>query len=110
MIVSGKTSSVLLSLLLLSLVSADGGQKTPVPANTKDEESFFIKPAFFDFNKEIESIFPTQTERSVSEEQSPDYVLEEGVSLERDYDFYSDVEGSESEMAPVTARAGYSPR
>ena len=109
MIVSGRTS-VLLSLLMLGLVLADGAQDSK-DHNTK-EEDIFIKPTFFDFNKEVESIFPSKSEQSVKEDedQSPDYILEEGVSLERDYDFYSDVSGSESEMVPVTARAGYSAR
>ena len=93
MIVSGQ-KSVLIPLLLLSLVSADDGEKDGVKSDHNEEP--FIIPSFFNFYKE--NIFQPQ-------EDETDYVLDAGVSLERDYDFYSDVETSES--APMTVRAGY---
>ena len=99
MIVSGQ-KSVLISLLLLSLdclVSADDGEKDVVKSDHNEEP--FIIPSFFNFYKE--NIFQPQ-------EEETDFVLEDGVSLERDYDFYSDIEASES--APVTVRSSYSGR
>ena len=99
MIVS-RHKSVLMPLLLLSLdclVSADDGEKDAVKSDHNEEP--FIIPSFFNFYKE--NIFQPR-------EEETDYVLEAGVSLERDYDFYSDVEASES--APLTVRAGYSGR
>ena len=99
MIVS-EHKSVLISLLLLSLdclVSADDGEKDAVKSDHNEEP--FIIPSFFNFYKE--NIFQPQ-------EEETDFVLEDGVSLERDYDFYSDIEASES--APVTVRSSYSGR
>ena len=99
MIVS-EHKSVLISLLLLSLdclVSADDGEKDGVKSD--DNEEPFIIPSFFNFYKE--KIFQPR-------EEETDYVLEEGVSLDRDYDFYTDAETSDS--APMTVRAGYSAR
>ena len=99
MIVSGH-KSVLLLLLLLSLdclVSADDGEKDAAKSDHNEEP--FVLPSFFNFYKE--NIFQPR-------EEEADYVLEPGVSLERDYDFYSDVETSES--SPMTVRAGYSGR
>ena len=99
MIVS-EHKSLLISLLLLSLdclVSADDGEKDGVKSD--DNEEPFIIPSFFNFYKE--NIFQPR-------EEETDYVLEDGVSLERDYDFYSDAETSES--AAVTVRAGYAGR
>ena len=99
MIVSGQ-KSVLISLLLLSrdcLVSADDGEKEAAKSDHNEEP--FVLPSFFNFYKE--NIFQPR-------EKETDYVLEDGVSLERDYDFYSDAEPSES--APVTVRAGYAGR
>ena len=46
-------------------------------------------PSFFDFKKEIASIFP-DTEAAADTGQAFDYELQPGVTLERDYDFYSD--------------------
>ena len=99
MIVS-EHKSVLISLLLLSLdclVSADDIEQDG--AKSVDNEEPFIIPSFFNFYKE--NIFQPR-------EEETDYVLEEGVSLDRDYDFYTDTETSET--APLTVRAGYSAR
>ena len=101
MIVSGQ-KSVLIPLLLLTLdclVSADDGEKDAAKSDQKEEP--FIIPSFFNFYKE--NIFQPR-------EEETDYVLEAGVSLERDYDFYSDIETSESQGAPLTVRAGYGGR
>ena len=46
-----------------------------------------IIPTFFDFKKEIEDIFP---DKAQTKELLFDYDLQQGVTLERDYDFYSD--------------------
>lgn len=46
-----------------------------------------IIPTFFDFKKEIEDIFP---DKAQTKELLFDYDLQTGVTLERDYDFYSD--------------------
>ena len=48
-----------------------------------------IIPSFFDFKKEIESIFPDVSDHEASTIE-PEYELETGVTLERDYDFYAD--------------------
>ena len=110
MIVSGQ-ASVLLPLLMLTRIAAavaDDGEKKKADAATSDQQQGnpFIIPTFFDFDKEIENIFPES--RETKESQPSDYILEEGVSLERDYDFYSDVEASESN--PVTARTEFRTR
>ena len=48
-----------------------------------------IIPSFFDFKKEIENIFPDVSDHEASTIE-PEYELETGVTLERDYDFYAD--------------------
>ena len=118
MIVSGQ-AAVLLSLLMLQPARPDDGtNNADVVESDQEENSFLTLPTFFDFKKEIENIFPEATDQKHSDSQqssstttgtSSDYILEAGVSLERDYDFYSDVEASESEAVPVTVRAGYRP-
>ena len=49
-----------------------------------------IIPSFFDFSKEIEDIFPDKDPFAQTKELLFDYDLQKGVTLERDYDFYSD--------------------
>ena len=49
-----------------------------------------IIPSFFDFSKEIEDIFPDEDPFAQTKELLFDYDLQKGVTLERDYDFYSD--------------------
>ena len=49
-----------------------------------------INPSFFDFKKEIEDIFPSKDPLAPTKELLFDYDLQKGVTLERDYDFYSD--------------------
>ena len=49
-----------------------------------------IIPNFFDFKKEIEDIFPDKDPLTQTKEALSDYDLQAGVTLERDYDFYSD--------------------
>ena len=87
-----------------------------------------IIPSFFDFKKEIENIFPDVSDQEVST-MEPEFELETGVTLERDYDFYADDiqsfddyednydddednYGSDVDMsgsAQVTVRSGYFP-
>ena len=63
-------------------------------------------PSFKDFKKEIENIFPSSP--------SSDYVLEPGVTLDRDYDFYDDIDNENdvgaSESAQVTLRSSFFPQ
>ena len=63
-------------------------------------------PSFKDFKKEIETIFPSSP--------SSDYVLEPGVTLDRDYDFYDDTDNENdvgaSESAQVTLRSSFFPQ
>ena len=80
-----------------------------------------IIPSFFDFKKEIESIFPpNESHLSQSSKEFvtfDDYELEPGVTLERDYDFYDDDQDDfndlndvdMSESAQVTVRSGFYP-
>lgn len=49
-----------------------------------------IIPSFFDFKKEIEDIFLDKDPLAQTKELLFDYDLQKGVTLERDYDFYSD--------------------
>ena len=68
-------------------------------------------PSFQDFKKEIENIFPSSQSQSPS---SSDYVLEPGVTLDRDYDFYDDTDNENdvgaSESAQVTLRSSFFPQ
>ena len=94
---------------------------------TSDEQTG-INPSFFDFKKEVETIFsPNQIEKELQATKEPaeadtfDYELESGVSLERDYDFYADDDDDVGESKykfndvdssgsnPVTVRTGFYP-
>ena len=91
---------------------------------TSDEQTG-INPSFFDFKKEVETIFsPNQIEKELQATKEPaeadtfDYELESGVSLERDYDFYADDDDvgeskfndvDSSGSNPVTVRTGFYP-
>ena len=89
-----------------------------------------IIPSFFDFKKEIEDIFPDVSDNDEMKSTiEPEFELETGVTLERDYDFYADDiqnfddyednyeddednYGSDVDMsgsAQVTVRSGYFP-
>ena len=73
-------------------------------------------PSFFDLKQEIENIFPSARSDLVTD----DYILEPGVTLERDYDFYDDDIDNEpgddddaldtSESAAITVRSSFFPQ
>ena len=83
---------MIVSVLLLGvsavIVTVTAGDTNHDTARTQLSPSLTL-PSFFDFKKEIANIFP-DTEAAADTGQAFDYELQPGVTLERDYDFYSD--------------------
>ena len=89
MIVSARSPRPVLllgvSAVIMTVTAGDTNHDT---ARTQLSPSLTL-PSFFDFKKEIANIFP-DTEAAADTGQAFDYELQPGVTLERDYDFYSD--------------------
>ena len=89
MIVSARSPRPVLllgvSAVIMTVTAGDTNHDT---ARTQLSPSLTL-PSFFDFKKEIANIFP-DTEAAADTRQAFDYELQPGVTLERDYDFYSD--------------------
>lgn len=83
---------MIVSVLLLGvsavIMTVTAGDTNHDTARTQLSPSLTL-PSFFDFKKEIANIFP-DTEAAADTRQAFDYELQPGVTLERDYDFYSD--------------------
>ena len=83
---------MIVSVLLLGvsavIMTVTAGDTNHDTARTQLSPSLTL-PSFFDFKKEIANIFP-DTEAAADTGQAFDYELQPGVTLERDYDFYSD--------------------
>ena len=89
MIVSARSPRpVLLLGVSAVIVTVTAGDTNHDTARTQLSPSLTL-PSFFDFKKEIANIFP-DTEAVADTRQAFDYELQPGVTLERDYDFYSD--------------------
>ena len=95
MIVSARSPRpVLLLGVSAVMVTVTAGDTNHDTARTQLSPSLTL-PSFFDFKKEIANIFP-DTEAAAAAvstaetRQAFDYELQPGVTLERDYDFYSD--------------------
>ena len=89
MIVSARSPRpVLLLGVSAVIVTVTAGDTNHDTARTQLSPSLTL-PSFFDFKKEIANIFP-DTEAAADTGQAFDYELQPGVTLERDYDFYSD--------------------
>ena len=89
MIVSARSPRPVLllgvSAVIMTVTAGDTNHDT---ARTQLSPSLTL-PSFFDFKKEIANIFP-DTKTAADTRQAFDYELQPGVTLERDYDFYSD--------------------
>ena len=88
---------MIISVLLLGvsavIMTVTAGDTNHDTARTQQLSPSLTLPSFFDFKKEIASIFPDTEVTAVSTaetRQAFDYELQPGVTLERDYDFYSD--------------------
>ena len=89
---------MIISVLLLGvsavIVTVTAGDTNHDTVRTQQLSPSLTLPSFFDFKKEIANIFPdTEVTAAVSTaetRQAFDYELQPGVTLERDYDFYSD--------------------
>ena len=90
MIVSARSPRPVLllgvSAVIMTVTAGDTNHDT---ARTQQMSPSLTLPSFFDFKKEIANIFP-DTEAAADTRQAFDYELQPGVTLERDYDFYSD--------------------
>ena len=96
MIVSARSPRPVLllgvSAVIMTVTAGDTNHDT---ARTQQMSPSLTLPSFFDFKKEIANIFP-DTEAAAAAvttaetRQAFDYELQPGVTLERDYDFYSD--------------------
>ena len=90
MIVSARSPRPVLllgvSAVIMTVTAGDTNHDT---ARTQQLSPSLTLPSFFDFKKEIANIFP-DTEAAADTGQAFDYELQPGVTLERDYDFYSD--------------------
>ena len=90
MIVSARSPRPVLllgvSAVIMTVTAGDTNHDT---ARTQQLSPSLTLPSFFDFKKEIANIFP-DTEAAAETRQAFDYELQPGVTLERDYDFYSD--------------------
>ena len=84
---------MIVSVLLLGvsavIMTVTAGDTNHDTARTQQLSPSLTLPSFFDFKKEIANIFP-DTEAAAETRQAFDYELQPGVTLERDYDFYSD--------------------
>ena len=90
MIVSARSPRpVLLLGVSAVIVTVTAGDTNHDTARTQQLSPSLTLPSFFDFKKEIANIFP-DTEAAAETRQAFDYELQPGVTLERDYDFYSD--------------------
>ena len=90
MIVSARSPRpVLLLGVSAVMVTVTAGDTNHDTARTQQMSPSLTLPSFFDFKKEIANIFP-DTEAAADTRQAFDYELQPGVTLERDYDFYSD--------------------
>ena len=94
MIVSARSPRPVLllgvSAVIMTVTAGDTNHDT---ARTQQMSPSLTLPSFFDFKKEIASIFPDTEAAAVTTadtRQAFDYELQPGVTLERDYDFYSD--------------------
>ena len=90
MIVSARSPRPVLllgvSAVIMTVTAGDTNHDT---VRTQQMSPSLTLPSFFDFKKEIANIFP-DTEAAADTGQAFDYELQPGVTLERDYDFYSD--------------------
>ena len=90
MIVSARSPRpVLLLGVSAVIVTVTAGDTNHDTIRTQQLSPSLTLPSFFDFKKEIANIFP-DTEAAADTGQAFDYELQPGVTLERDYDFYSD--------------------
>ena len=84
---------MIISVLLLGvsavIMTVTAGDTNHDTVRTQQMSPSLTLPSFFDFKKEIANIFP-DTEAAADTGQAFDYELQPGVTLERDYDFYSD--------------------
>ena len=84
---------MIVSVLLLGvsavIMTVTAGDTNHDTVRTQQMSPSLTLPSFFDFKKEIANIFP-DTEAAADTRQAFDYELQPGVTLERDYDFYSD--------------------
>ena len=90
MIVSARSPRPVLLLCVSAVImTVTAGDTNHDTARTQQMSPSLTLPSFFDFKKEIANIFP-DTEAAAETRQAFDYELQPGVTLERDYDFYSD--------------------
>ena len=91
---------MIVSVLLLGvsavIMTVTAGDTNHDTLRTQQLSPSLTLPSFFDFKKEIANIFP-DTEAAADTGQAFDYELQPGVTLERDYDFYS--EDSEDDIS-----------